>query len=180
MILAVLMFWLVGWSRAEAQIPYVQTYFDPAWNVTERNCPDVPGALDTLYVVAHNFGAEIVSIEYLISYPGDNISWLGDIIDETSSVEGSSPAGIRIHFSPPAPMFEPTLVQRVLFLWNCYGGCPIAGQYLIVRPHPESNKVLGVRWPDLVGVEAVGMTSSLCITLGVETRTWGGIKALYE
>jgi hypothetical protein len=48
-----------------------------------------------------------------------------------------------------------------------------------VDPHPSFG-VLGItRWPDIVQVPGVGMTSLICSTLPVEQSTWGKVKALY-
>ena len=162
---------------AFAQTPAVQMFFDEQFQVPAMECTGA--VLDTLYVVANGFDAQIVDIEYLI-YLNVYLLWIADLIEPTYTATGTSVAGIVVSFPAPVDATGPFLIQRILFEWLC-DGCPHDGiPYIQVRPHPISGKVQATRWPDLVKIEAAGMTNVLCGVIPVEETTWGQVKALYR
>lgn len=172
---------VLGASISSAQIPNVQVYFTSDYGTYGHthldSCPDVPGGLDSLYVVASNFGMWMSAIEYKVVYPWI-FTWL---TDNTGGLDiGASPTGITSAWTFPLNAFFPVSVNKVYFLYNCqkcYEGTDIP---IDVVPHPETGFVRAVRWPDDATVNAIGMRSLICPTIPTEETTWGTIKALYN
>jgi len=171
---------MLGAAQVNAQVPHVAVFFSNGSNAA--NCPaEPPGTvLDSISVVAVNFDMWMNGIEYQISYPPQML-WLGDFIGDGNLKIGSSPTGIGITFPIPLNAFGPAVVQTANFFWMC-DSCdlPNQNQPVVVGPYPSSGVVRAVRWPDLVVVEGVGLTSLICPTVPVQEKTWGGIKALYN
>jgi hypothetical protein len=167
-------------SSLLAQTPTVQIYFDEALQVKHRRCPDAqPGTiLDTLYIVAHNFNAQIIDIEYLFHTYG-NMAYAGDLLPAGYTAIGFSVDGIVVSFPAPVYAGSTLLIQGVMFWWTCRG-CPYPDYLIWIEPHPMSGKVQATRWPDLGKIEGMGRYSWLCPVVPVEQKTWGGIKALYR
>jgi len=165
-------------GSADAQVPYVQIYFDSNLHQTTTRCTE-NAAYDTLHVVAHNMNADISSIEYRIHYTEWTV-FLGDLLPPGAASVGDSNQGIRISYSSPLSVFAPAVVQSVRIGWACNEECPLYDYGLIVQPHPESGKVVAHRWLGGTDIEAVGMASLLCGSVDTEERTWGRIKALYR
>ena len=84
---------MLGAAQVNAQVPYVQVYFDEFWQVSVlESCPDATPVTvaQTVYVVAHNFNMWMNGIEYMISYPTEML-WLGDSIGPDRLSIGNSP-----------------------------------------------------------------------------------------
>ncbi len=172
-----------SWVHAGGPIPNVQVYFTSDWGTYGQaqipECPpNPPGTvLDSLYVVANNFGMWMSAIEYQVIYP-PQIMWLSDY---TGGLDiGTSPTGIATAWPLPQNAFVPFAVNKVLFIYLCqlcYEGTNIP---IDVVPHPDSGLLRAVRWPDNFIVHAIGMRSLICPTIPVEETTWGNIKALYN
>jgi hypothetical protein len=170
-----------------AQVPTVALYSDVA--LQERDieaCPlDGPGVVGRLYVVAEDFDMAMASIEYRVDL-SQYLLFLADVVP-TGVVEGNSIDGIRITYPTPADATGRLLVETIVFEYWCEGCMdidrgPVLNALSTVLPHPESGKIQAFRSPDLVAVEAEGLTSILCelISIPVDGGTWGMIKALYR
>ena len=187
---------IVGFSAGGASaepVPYFQVYFDDASNGsygdTQANCGTV-GTPVYLYVVARNFESWLAAIEYSIDFP-DGLMYVGETIvpptQGTMLTLGNSDIGLTVGWSIPRNGFgEPgVLISTIFAIWtaDCY--CQLGPQPIVVGPYPypDPGKThpSGVRWPDLVELPAVGMTSLLCPgAVSTQESTWGGIKALYR
>ena len=164
-------------SAALAQTPNIQVYFDNVYTQTARDCPGA-AAFDTLYVVGNNFNMWIMAAEFMIDY-SPSLVWLGDTPNDTPLALGSSPTGIAITWNLPRNGWGPVLMMQAQVLWQCTD-CLVTDIPVSVLPYPSSGKVRAVRWPDVVAVDAVGMTSLICSTVPVERTTWGQIKSLFD
>lgn len=176
-----------------AQTPYLQAYFEPALTTTNGDCPFAPAGtvLDTLYVVAHDFGAQLSSLEFSISFP-PQLTWMTDITDPTASVTGQSPLGINISWPTPLDATGPAVVMRVQVVWMCdICLCPGTGGVLCFDVHPGSGFLRASTWPDQNVITGDSGTSIICTMCGewrtcatlpspVERATWGHVKAMYE
>ncbi len=172
--------------QANAQVPYVQIYFDDTFQISHKDCPNAPAGtvVDQIYVVAHNFDMWVSSIEYRIVYPSGSVLFLLDVIDPaTQSRIGQSNTGIVITWPNPADGSGGLLCQTANFIWMCdaciLGGGNSNDQWVVV-PHPDSGLLRAVRWPDNVSVTGIGMTALSCPTIPTEGATWGDIKVLYN
>jgi len=174
----------LGAASADAQVPYVQVYFDSLHTESVlEECPTDPQG--TLYVVAHNWGIWMSGIEYQINYPPE-MTFLGDFIDEDRQLSiGSSPTGISIAWkNAPGAAFVSLRLQTVSVWYTC-DGCQVQNITVTVVKHPVSDPtqpnhmVRAVDWPDEADHWGVGMASVICPTVPVEETTWGGIKAQY-
>jgi len=186
---------IVGFSAGGASadaVPYFQVYFDDASNgsfgETQAFCGEV-GHPVYLYVVARNFESWLAAIEYSIDFP-PGLMYVGETINPPSQGTmlsiGNSDIGLTVSWSLPRNGFgEPGyLVSTIFAIWtgDCY--CQAGPQPIVVGPYPypvPKTGPSGVRWPDLVELPAVGMTSLLCPgAVSTQESTWGGIKALYR
>ncbi len=167
-------------STLSAGVPNVAIFFDKNLRYMSGSCPYAPvgTVLDTVYVVANNFDMWMNAIEYRIDYP-PQLLYISDLPPANTLVLGNSPYGITIAWTIPANAFIGLVVQKILVLWQC-DGCPGYNYPVVVNPHPMTGYLRAVRWPDLVTVDAIGMTSLICAVIPVEETTWGGIKALYR
>lgn len=162
-----------------AQVPTVQVYLDPQFQVVHRTCPP-GGTADTLYVVASGFSSPITDIEYSINLYG-NFVFIQDLIPTGFSGIGYSGVGIRVDFGGPTNASGNLLVQSIFGFWNCQPcDCCGFGPFIVVEPHDGSGKIQATRWPDLIKAEAAGGVNALCGVLPTEPTTWGRIKALYR
>jgi hypothetical protein len=183
---------LAGGAVAEP-VPYFQVYFDDASNgsfgETSANCGQV-GHPVYLYVVARNFESWLSAVEFKVDFP-DGIMYVGETIapptQGTILSIGNSNIGLTVSTSLPRNGFgEPgVLITTIFAIWtgDCY--CQLGPSPIVVGPYPypDPGKThpSGVRWPDLVEIPAVGMTSLLCPgVVPTQESTWGGIKALYR
>jgi hypothetical protein len=182
-----------GANIASAQYPHVKAYFvnpdkpgDPYfWQETKCG---FPGQLDTLVVVARNFGW-ITGVEYCIQYPGC-LSWLADFgvpqttIGFTPCNHPSGAGGISTVFqiplnsSPVVPLAIPLpVINKVLFMW---GSCP-SDTPIIVSPHQISGFVRATQFNTNLFVYGIGSTSIICPqTIPNEDTSWGQIKAIFN
>jgi hypothetical protein len=186
---------IVGFSAGGASadaVPYFQVYFDDASNgsygETQAFCGQV-GQPVYLYVVARNFESWLAAVEYSIDFP-PGMMFIGDTLEPPSQGTmlsiGNSEIGLTVSWSLPRNGFgEPgVLISKIFAIWtgDCY--CQAGPQPAVVGPYPypvPKTKPSGVRWPDLVEIPAVGMTSLLCPgPVSTQESTWGGIKALYR
>jgi hypothetical protein len=183
---------LAGGAVAEP-VPYFQVYFDDASNgsfgETSANCGQV-GHPVYLYVVARNFESWLSAVEFKVDFP-EGIMYVGETIapptQGTILSIGNSNIGLAVSTSLPRSGFgEPgVLITTIFAIWtgDCY--CQLGPSPIVVGPYPypDPGKThpSGVRWPDLVEIPAVGMTSLLCPgVVPTQESTWGGIKALYR
>jgi hypothetical protein len=183
---------LAGGAVAEP-VPYFQVYFDDASNgsfgETSANCGQV-GHPVYLYVVARNFESWLSAVEFKVDFP-DGIMYVGETITPPTQGTilsiGNSNIGLTVSTSLPRNGFgEPgVLITTIFAIWtgDCY--CQLGPSPIVVGPYPypDPGKThpSGVRWPDLVEIPAVGMTSLLCPgVVPTQESTWGGIKALYR
>ncbi len=163
-------------APAGAQTPYVGVYFDEGLTRMDRDCP-VGGGLDSAYVVARNFNAFMVAIEYAISYPPAAMLWLADSGTPPVTI-GNTRDGISEGWGLPQNGFAPWLLAKVKFWWNC-NGCSQTNIPVVVTPNPISGFLRATNYPQIEFVYAVGMTSLICATVPAEETTWGKIKSLY-
>jgi hypothetical protein len=172
---------------ANAQVANVSIYFDQDLQYQAQDCPTAPigTVLQTLYVVADNFGIWFNAIEYQILYPPE-LQFLGEVPvwpgGSAPLVLGQSPIGITIGYTTPLNAFNQVVISEVSVIWMCEG-CPGPLDIpLVVVPHPDSGQARAIEWPNLAPHTFVGMTSLICPapSTPVHETTWGGIKALYE
>jgi len=166
-------------GTVQAQVtPTVGVYFDQAYTVMQKPCAG-PNVMDYAYVVAHNFNVFLSGMEYMISYP-PTVQWVADL-DIPAATIGNTPTGIAMGFAQPLNNFQPALLHRIVFLWQCMG-CDATNEDdpIVVLPHPESGFVRGTDFPAYELVYGIGMTSLVCATVPVDETTWGKIKSLYE
>jgi hypothetical protein len=175
---------------AMAQIPYVQVYFDDGSNgsygETQAYCGQA-GMPVYMYVVGQNFNSWLSGVEYSVQFPA-GILFIGDTLPPTQGATvtlGNSRDGFAITYELPRSGFVPVLFSTIFALWTAECDCAGGPQSIVVGPYPypvdPQTKPRGVRWPDLVPIPAVGMTSLLCPgPVATQESTWGGIKALYR
>ena len=174
----------LGAASVDAQVPYVQPYFDELHTVTVLDeCPTEP--LGRLYIVAHNWGMFMSAIEYQINY-APQITFLGDFIDEDAILSiGLSPTGIALAWKgAPGVAFTSLRLQEVSVAYTCEA-CVDQNITVTVVKHPDSDPTMPghlVRALDFNQNEywGVGMTAVICPTVPVDETTWGGIKAQYK
>ncbi len=146
-----------------------------------EGCPEaLPGTvIDTLYIVADGFNMAMASVEFMVDI-SEYFLFLADIVS-AGVVEGNSVGGIRISYPAPADATGRLVVNGIVFTCMCEVCADVKFDTpLEVLPYPESGKIQAYRWPDMVGIEAVGLTSYLCWTASpVKHTTWGNIKALF-
>lgn len=155
--------------------PTVSVFFDQGLTRMDEDCP-AGGGMDSAFVVVQGFNAFIMAVEYAINYP-PSMNWLYDYGFPPITM-GNTPSGITEAFPVPQNAYNPIIVARVVFMWNC-DGCTIEDDKLIVSPHPVAGFVRAVDFPNYEFINAVGMTSLVCATVPTEETTWGQIKSLY-
>jgi hypothetical protein len=163
-------------ADALAQTPFVGVFFDEPLTRMDKNCPN-GGGVDSAFVVARNFNAFIMGLEYSINY-GPTVTWLSDYGYPPVTI-GSTPTGISEGFPLPQNGFEPIIVCKIIFLWNC-DGCTLTDDPIVVSPHPLTGFVRAVDFPNYDFINAVGMTSLICATVPTQDTSWGKIKSLYD
>lgn len=162
-------------TPAPAQTPSIGVFFDEYLTRMDKDCPP-GGGLDSAYVVALNFNTFISAVEYAINYPA-SMTWLSDF-DIPPVTLGTTPAGITEAWSLPLNGYNPVVVARVMFMWNC-DGCSVENDPIIVAAHPVSGYVRATDFPHYNLIDAIGMTSLVCATVPADETTWGRIKSLY-
>jgi hypothetical protein len=180
-VLAVALVGIIAVS-ANAQVPFVQVFFDPWYSQTQSNCMP-PGTPASLYVVLENWNMFVIGVDFTIMYP-PALFWTGDNLPSPSTMAalGNSPTGIAIAWNLPQNGFAPVLALIPQVLWvNC--DCQAGPQPLVVHGYAPTAKAAptAVRWPDYAELPGVGMTSLICPgAIATENKTWGGVKALYR
>ncbi len=158
-----------------AQTPTVGIFFDEYLTRMDKDCPP-GGGLDTAYVVASGFNTFISAIEYAVNYPA-SMTWVGDL-DTPPVTLGTTPTGITEAWPLPLNGYNPLVVARIAFIWNC-DGCSVTDDPIVVVPHPYSGFVRATDFPQYNTINGVGMKSLVCATVPTEDTTWGQVKALY-
>lgn len=167
---------------ANAQVPNVQVYFDPAYSNTQSDCSPM-GTPDQFYVVMNNWNMFVTGVDFSIAYPPATF-WTGDVLPNIATMVslGNSPTGIAVAWNLPQNGFAPLLALITNVLWlQC--DCNLGPQTLRVNGYTPMGKVqpTAVRWPDFAEVPGVGMTSLICPgVIATDSKTWGGVKALYR
>lgn len=165
---------------ASAQVPNVQVYFDPNYNNTQTVCKPL-STQDSFYVVMNNWNMFVLAADFSIAYP-PAVFWTGDVAPPTVLTLGNSPGGIAVAWSLPQNGFNPLLALTVNVLWlQC--DCNLGPQMLSVGGYSPMGKTApsAIRWPDMAELPGVGMTSLICPgVIATESKTWGGVKALYR
>ncbi len=166
-------------GAAVAQTPYIMVYYDNFYTIGNKDCPSGPPGtiLDSVFVVAQQFNRWFVSVEYSINYP-TQMSYFFEIPTSTLHL-GNTVDGIAQTWSFPVSGYEPALLNKVYFFWNC-DGCVVSNIPVVVANHPQTFQLGGVQFQTLEYFSVTGMTSLVCGTTPVEDTTWGNIKALYE
>lgn len=172
----------LGAASVDAQVPYVQPYFDELQTVSVlETCTS---GLGTIYIVAHNWGMFMSAIEYQVNY-APQIVFIADLVDtDNILVIGQSPTGISLAWkNAPGVAFTSLRLQEVTVNYLC-DGCDYQNVTVTVTKHPASDETMPnhlVRALDFNQNEfwGVGMTAVICPTVPVEETTWGGIKAQY-
>lgn len=160
-------------TAVTAQTPIVQVVFDDAYLAQTHICTN--GEIDSAFVVAKNFEAWIVGIEFAIQYPV-SIPFFADT-DTPLLTMGNTASGITMVWQIPLNGYMPVKLCTIYYRCNnCLPDTPIR-----VVPHPVSGFVRATRYPDLAFIEAIGWTSIFCPDIiPVEKTTWGTVKALYQ
>lgn len=166
-------------GAAIAQTPYIMVYYDDFYTVGNKDCPTgLPGTIiDSVYVVAQQFNSWFVAVEYSINYP-TQMTYVSETPTSTLTI-GSTGSGIAQAWAFPVNGYQPALLNKVYFLWNC-DGCGVTNSPIVVTSHLQTFQLSGVKFPSNEVFSIVGMTSLVCGTTPVEETTWGNIKALYE
>jgi hypothetical protein len=169
---------------AQAQVPFMQVYFDADYNDTQSQCL-LPGTLSSLYLAALNLNMFYSALDFKISFP-PALMWIGDSpnVDPINDlVIGNSPAGMAIAYSLPKNGFQTQLLNTMAVLWTANCNCALGPQPMVVvgfEPLINPNPTV-VQWPATVQVPVVGMTSLICPgAVSTSATTWGGVKALYR
>ena len=182
-------------AGATAQVPFFQVYFDDdsngSYGQTAANCGPV-NTFQNLYLVALNWNMFVAAVDYQVVFPAsgallfsnDNFPTVpgGHIIIGATPANNSA-EGLAISYGLPRSGFSPMLITRMSTIWTGACNCSSGPIPLVVGPYPGVGKSSpsGVRWPDYVEFQAVGMTSLLCPgPVSTESKTWGAVKALYR
>ncbi len=183
-----LMLIMLSFSLTSAQIPFVAVYFDHAFQteaspVAPNPCPGL-GVLDTLYIGATNFNANLSGLEFAVSYP-PSIGWILDFDFSTASHPatklGNTPTGTSIGWAIPQNGFFTVDVGKVLIQWQCEECDPVFDQPIVVTGHPLfAPYPRATDFPGYQFINGVGLTSLICATIPVEESTWGKVKSLYS
>jgi len=163
---------------ANAQVPYVQVFFDDYATVESMDCPGV--GMGELSVYALNWNMFIAAIEYMVALPSA-LTMTGETFEAGVLHIGTAVTGISLSFSVPGDGFAPYRTQRIQVYWTCSDCTGIADQQIVVLPNPLSGLVQAVSWPDLATYVGVGMTSTICpVYIPTQESTWGSVKSLYK
>lgn len=165
-------------SVADAQVPFVQVFFDDAGTVSSRECP-TEQIVDTLTVYAFNLNMTISSIEYTIEY-SPALSFCGDVIEGRVRVTGNSEYGIIIEFRDLLVTGSKCLIQKSCVVWFCTDCAGFLDTHNFVFPNLNTGKLGVVRDPDGAFINVAGFASTTCEwVLPVSETTWGRVKSLY-
>jgi hypothetical protein len=140
-------------STVFAGKPTVTVYFDEALSRASGDCLK-PG-LNTLYVVAEGFKANLTAIEYKIDLP-PGMTWVKDLDVDPLKI-GTTEKGITQAWPKPVDAFSPVVVARVLVNWDPEES---SSAEVAVVPHPIFGFVRAVAAPDYHIIVAEGGTAS--------------------
>jgi len=170
-----------------AQTPSVTTYFDENFKLVLPVCPD--DRLGRLYVIAENFPAPFIQLEYRVNFDPE-VTYIGDYIRGGTAV-GWSPTGIIQTWPTPQDASSHLVVSEIVVFYNCEG-CQVQGITICVDAHPETGYLRAISWPNMEPVYPMSHMAVICPNLGpnppcpisppvpVEATTWGHVKALYR
>ncbi|MEE9270944.1 MAG: T9SS type A sorting domain-containing protein [Candidatus Krumholzibacteria bacterium] len=151
-------------STALAQTPTITVYFDTG---RATDCPGT-GVVGTVTIVAEGFNALITGAEYKVDYPPSMV-WIADL--ETPPVTfGTSPSGISMGFPLPRDGFQPVVLQKAIFQWNCTDCSDATNDKLCVVPHPLFASIRATRWPTNTFIDATGRCSVVCPQADLDVR----------
>jgi len=168
----------LGSLAVQAQVPYIQVFFDNGFSRSDASCPPGPAVPDTIHVAAVNFNSYIQAAEFMVSLPAQLI-YLGDIYVSPLHI-GNSQTGVALSFDVPVDgVGKPAHLMSLNVAWGC-SNCLVQDIPVDVLPHPTSGLVRIVTWPDLVTIDGVGMRALICPTVATEESSWGQIKNLYN
>jgi hypothetical protein len=141
-------------SASVAGTPTVTVYFDE--DLTMRSVDRMNPGLQTLYIVAEGFDAQLTSMEYKIDYPV-GMTWIEDI--EMPPVKiGSTPKGVTQAWGMPVDGNEPVVIAKALVRWE--PDLSASGE-VAVTPHPVFGFVRATAAPDHRIIEARGERSRI-------------------
>jgi hypothetical protein len=171
-------------SSASAQTPYFQVYFDAYFTETAADCPPPPVGhlLDTLYVVAHNFNAWLLSTDFSLQW-SPYLTILGEEAIGTPLKLGNVQDGIAVTWPSRRNGWQPVPILQIPVVWMCETCDGVGGteqSKIIVGPYPGQPNPRFKEYGTQVDMYGVGMTSLICSQVPVEETTWGQIKALYN
>ena len=174
-------------SSASAQTtPYFQVYFDPYFTQTAADCPAAPigSVLDTLYVVAHNFDAWVLSTDFRVQW-SPYMNLLGEAAIGTPLKIGNSTDGVAVTWPSRRNGWQAIPILQVTAVWMCndcngIGGAMDPDSEIIVLPYPGQPNPRFKEYITEVDIFGVGMKSLICAQVPVEETTWGQIKSLYN
>ena len=157
-------------SASYAGNPIVSVYFDEALSLPSADCLR-PG-LNTLYVVAEGFSANLTAIEYKIDFP-PGMTWVED--QNVSPLKiGSTIQGITQAWTEPIDANTPVVVARVLVRWDPDKG---SDAEVAVKPHPIFGSIRAAAAPDHRIIKAEGGTTRL--RAGDRPSAYGNSPVLY-
>lgn len=170
----------IGFS-ANAQVPYVQAFFDIGASQDQINCPGM--MMDDLYIFAVNYNAYIAAMKYWVSLPGA-INLVGVTLPPGALSIGNvtDPInGISISYPVPGDGYHPCITATLNIWWNCADCSGIADQPIVVAGLGPGGYIETIRWPDLTTIWGIGMTSTVCpVIVPTKETTWGSVKSLYH
>jgi hypothetical protein len=168
---------------ALAQIPTVNIYYDRALQQNWQACGEYPSQIDTLYVVARDFGMMMHSIEFAIVPPTAGAVYMGDIHMPGAVATGNSTDGVTITFPAPKDASVYAVVMCYEIVWvcdDCETVMPRPAPFYPV-PHPATGHLRAIEAGTGRAVDGTGMTSWVCKPpVRTDESTWGCIKALYR
>ena len=180
---------LPGVQIGFAQTPSVSIYFDEDLESVLPVCPDDP--LGKLYVIAVNFPAPFVQLEYKVNYPPEVI-YLGEVVRGGTAV-GMTPIGIVQTWPTPQDASSPLVVAEVSVAWMACNYCESQIITICVDSHPDTGYLRAISWPNMEDVYPVSHRAVICPCCPlpyppcpispptpVEATTWGHVKALYR
>jgi len=170
----------IGFS-ANAQVPYVQVFFDIGASQDQMDCPGM--VLDDLYIFAVNYNAYIAAMKYWVSLPG-TFTYLGATLPTGALSIGSvvDPVnGISLSYPVPGDGYHPVMTMQLSVYWNCTDCTGWADSPIVVHGFGPGGYIETIRWPDLTTMWGIGMTSMVCpVIVPTQETTWGSVKSLYH
>ncbi len=164
--------------------PTMGLYFD-YWPGQMHYYPSAIGEQLDAYVCGHHASCYVSAVEFMLELP-PGVAMTTFTIPDGSMNMGDPVSGISITYWPPLNFYIQNyhmLCQvNLLFIEFClrYGGT-MADVPIRIVDHPTGGGIYGTCWPDNDMFDFIGLTSILCPGLiGVEDKSWGAIKSMYE